>query len=208
MCLMGNLELLCIQCGGMGPHLVVRGKTLGFSRVDPGTWSTFSSYGGDGHSKLLFLQRLHDSCLVTKDTSGISSRLVRTIRMLLEVRKKSAGPFAVAIVILGFLPIFNKNQSSSPFEALNFACLSMCQHDVSPPFQVRWGHRAFSRVSTGDSDIPSSFEMKEEPLFKPLQANGAFFRVRASRCPLQLRQQTQGPSHIPIAEGSLPLKCL
>ena len=28
---------------------------------------------------------------------------------------------------------------------------------------------AFSRVSTGDSDIPSSCEMKDEPAFKPLQ---------------------------------------
>ena len=33
----------------------------------------------------------------------------------------------------------------------------------------------FSRVSTGDSDMPSSCEMKEEPEFKPLQGNRAFF---------------------------------
>ena len=30
-----------------------------------------SSYGGDGHSKLMFVQRRQDSCLVTMDTSGI-----------------------------------------------------------------------------------------------------------------------------------------
>ena len=47
--------------------------------------------------------------------------------------------------------------------------------------------------------------MKNEPAFKPLQGNPAFFRVRASRCPFHLRQQTQCPSHLPIAEGSLPL---
>ena len=47
--------------------------------------------------------------------------------------------------------------------------------------------------------------MKDEPAFKPLQGNPAFFRVRASRCPFHLRQQTQCPSHLPIAEGSLPL---
>ena len=34
---------------------------------------------------------------------------------------------------------------------------------------------AFSRVSTGDPDIPSSCEMKHEPEFKPLQGNMAFF---------------------------------
>ena len=59
---------------------------------------------------------------------------------------------------------------------------------------------AFSRVSTGDSDIPSSCEMKDEPEFKPLQGNLAFFLVWASRGPVHLRQKTQGPSHIPTAE--------
>ena len=36
---------------------------------------------------------------------------------------------------------------------------------------------AFSRVSTGDSDIPSSCEMKQEPEFKPMQGNWASSRV-------------------------------
>ena len=66
----------------------------------------------------------------------------------------------------------------------------------------------FSRVSTGDSDIPSSCEMKDEPEFKTLQGNPAFFRVRASLGPIQLRQKTQGPSHILNAEGKLLLRCL
>ena len=30
-----------------------------------------SSYSGDDHSKLHFVQRIEDSCLVTTDTSGI-----------------------------------------------------------------------------------------------------------------------------------------
>ena len=61
---------------------------------------------------------------------------------------------------------------------------------------------AFLRVSTGDSDMPSSCDMKDEPEFKPLQG------IRASRGPLHLRQKTQGPSHIPTAEGNLLLMCL
>ena len=67
----------------------------------------------------------------------------------------------------------------------------------------RQGSRAFSRVSTGDSDIPSSFEMQDKPAFKSLQGNPALFRVRASQWPFHLRQHTQGFSHIPIAERSL-----
>ena len=66
----------------------------------------------------------------------------------------------------------------------------------------------FPGVYTGDSDNHSSPEMKDEPAFKPLQGNTAFFRVRAIRGPFHLRQKTQGPSHIPIAEGKLLLTCL
>ena len=31
---------------GIGPHLMARGKSHGFSRVAPGTWGIFSSYDG------------------------------------------------------------------------------------------------------------------------------------------------------------------
>ena len=66
---------------------------------------------------------------------------------------------------------------------------------------------AFSRVSTRYSDITSSCEMKHEPEFKPLQGNPAFFWVSVSRGPLHFRQETQCPSHIPIAEGKFHLRC-
>ena len=91
---------------------------------------------------------------------------------------------------------------------MNSVCLSRCQRYVRPAVQMRRGPRAFSRVSTGDSDIPSSCEMKDEPALKPLLGNLAIFRVMASRCPFSLRQQTQGPSHIPIAKVNLLLRCL
>ena len=95
--------------------------------------------------------------------------------MLLEVRQETKTPFQVRTVILGFLSIFKKSQASSPFEALNSVCLSSCQSDMIPPVQMRRRPAAFSRVSTGDLDIPSSCDMKHEPKFKPLQGNPAFF---------------------------------
>ena len=55
MCLIHNTELLCMQCRGIGPHLMVRGKSHEFSQVAAGTWGIFSSYGGDGHWKLRFV---------------------------------------------------------------------------------------------------------------------------------------------------------
>ena len=89
--------------------------------------------------------------------------------MLLEVRQETKAHFLVGIVILGFLSIFKMCQASSPLEALNSMCLSRCQSDVIPPVLMRRRRTAFSRVCTGDSDIPSSCEMSDEPEFKPLQ---------------------------------------
>ena len=83
--------------------------------------------------------------------------------------------FIVGTVILEFLSIFKKSQASSPFEVLNSVCLSRYQSDVIPPIQMMRGTTAFSRVSTGDSDIPSSYEIQHEPEFKTLQGNPAFF---------------------------------
>ena len=108
-----------MQCRAIGPHLAARGKSNGFSRVLAGTWGIFSSYGGNDHSKLLFVQRHQDSRVFTRDTLRISSMLGRTIRPLLEVRTDTPSPFLVAIVILGFLSIFSNSQASSPFEALH-----------------------------------------------------------------------------------------
>ena len=89
--------------------------------------------------------------------------------MLLEVRHETEVHFLVGTVILRFLSIFKKCQALSPYEALNSVCLSRVQRDVRPPVQIRPTPRAFSRVSTADSDTPSSGEMKDEPEFKPLQ---------------------------------------
>ena len=78
-------------------------------------------------------------------------------------------------VILVFLSIFTKSQASSPFEALKSAQLSKFQMDVRPTVQKTLRTMAFSRVSRGDSEIPSSCEMKAEPALKALQGKLAFF---------------------------------
>ena len=86
--------------------------------------------------------------------------LGRKIRTLLEVMREAKHPLLVGRVILVFLLIFTKSQASSPFDVMNSAHLSMCQKDVRPSDQKRWRTMAFSRVSTGDSVIASSCEMK------------------------------------------------
>ena len=101
--------------------------------------------------------------------------LGRKIQTLLEVSREAKGPLLVGTVILVFLSIFTKSQASSPFEALNSAHLSKSQMDVRPSVQKRLRIMAFSKVSTGDSDMPSSCEMKDEPVFKALHGKPAFF---------------------------------
>ena len=97
------------------------------------------------------------------------------IQRFLEVSREVKLPLLVGTVILVFLSIFTNSQASSPFEALNLAHLSKSQMDVRPSVQKKMRTLAFSRVSTGDSDIPSSCEMKDEPAFKALQGKPTFF---------------------------------
>ena len=82
------------------------------------------------------VQRRQESCVVMKDTSGISMRLCRGTQTLFEVSWETEGPILVATVILGFLSIFKKSQAMSPFEALNSTCLSRVHRDVRPPVQM------------------------------------------------------------------------
>ena len=69
--LIGKTQLLCMQCRWIGPHVVATGKLHGFSRIAAGTWCIFSSYGGDVHSKLEFVQRSQDTYIGLTDTPGI-----------------------------------------------------------------------------------------------------------------------------------------
>ena len=107
------------------------------------------------------------------------------------------------------IPInFQEESGLGTFSSIELRGPLDVSRDVRQPVQMRLGPRVFSRDCTEDSDIPLSCEMKDEPAFKPLQGNPTFFRVRESQYPLHLRQQIQGPSHTPISEGRLLLRCL
>ena len=101
--------------------------------------------------------------------------LGRKIQTLLDVSREAKRPLLVGTVILVFLSNFKKCQASSPCEALNSMQLSKSQMDVRPSVQKMLRTISFSRVSTGDSVIPSTCEMKDEPAFKALQGKPAFF---------------------------------
>ena len=77
------------------------------------------------------------------------------------MRGDTEDHFLFDSVILAFLTILKNFQASSIFEAVNSTCLSRCQRDVRPVFELRWRPRAFCRVSTGDPDILSSCDMND-----------------------------------------------
>ena len=84
------------------------------------------------------------------------------------MRPRTEVHFLFGTMILGLLSIFKKSQALSPYEALNSVCLLRVQRDVRHPVQMTRKPMAFSRVSTVDSDMPSSCEMKDETEFKQL----------------------------------------
>ena len=107
------------------------------------------------------------------------------------------------------IPInFQEESSLFSFGSLDLREPLEVSRDVRPPVHMTRGTRVSSRISTQESDIPSSCQMKDEPAFKPLQGNPTLFLVRESRYPLHLRHNTHGPSHIHIGEGRLLLRCL
>ena len=73
--------------------------------------------------------------------------------MLPKVRSETEGHLLIDTVILKFLTIFRNCQASSTFEAVYSACLSRCQKDLRPLFEMKWRPRAFCRVFRGDSDV-------------------------------------------------------
>ena len=93
-----------------------RGKSLGFSRVASGTWDVLSRDGGDGASKVVYVQRHQDSCQLARDSLGFSSRhgsAIGTLSWELEAQ----DPFIPATGIFTFISIFKRSHPSSNFEA-------------------------------------------------------------------------------------------
>ena len=88
------------------------GNLMVFSRFGVGTWGILSISDSNVLETLVFFQQRQDSCLVSRDTSGFSSRHGRAIGTPLKVRWETQGSFPVATGILGFLSIFEKSQAS------------------------------------------------------------------------------------------------
>ena len=74
MSLIGKMELLSMKCRGIGPHLAARGTSHEFCRVAAGTWCIFSSYDGDGHLKLGFVQGSRGSYVYDSNMEVLSMK--------------------------------------------------------------------------------------------------------------------------------------
>ena len=119
----------------------------------------FSSCGGNLEYILELRRRWPFKTHVCSATSRLLSSYEENHRNLQEAWQGNTdasrrdggdgGSLSSCTMILGFLSVLKKSQGSSPFEALNSACLSRCQRDVRPPDQMRRGPRTFSGLLRG-----------------------------------------------------------
>ena len=121
--------------------------------------------------------------------------LGRKIQTVLDVSQEAKLPLLASTIILVFLSIFTKSQALSPFEALNSVHLSKSQKDVKHSVQKRLRTMAFSRVSTGDSEIPSSCEMKDEPAFRHCRESQPLLSQGISGSIILEAENTESLSH-------------
>ena len=71
MCLIGNTIWLCTKHMEIKHHFPARRMSHTIFRVEASTCGILESYSGDGYSKLHFVQRNQDSCVVMRDISVI-----------------------------------------------------------------------------------------------------------------------------------------
>ena len=76
---------------------------------------------------------------------------------------------------IGIPTHFQEESDIITFLSIEFRVPLEVSKGCEAPVQISQRPTAFSRVSTGDSHIPSSCEMKDKPEFKALQGNRAFF---------------------------------
>ena len=106
---------------------------------------------------------------------GIPLGLLQGIEPHLELRQETRGSSPVAKWILGFLLSFNRVVGAHLL-LRHGTLLSPCVlKGVSGLLELRRGTRDFSRVATGDSNLPSCFEGKLGVPFELLQGNQALF---------------------------------
>ena len=197
-----------MQCRGIGPHLVAKGKSRVFSRVAAGSWGVFLRYGVDCTSKIMFFSATSGHLSSNEGHLGNYFEAWQGNRDTSRREAGNPGPLSSSNMDIE-IPINSQEESHIfTFRSIEFHMPLEVQRDVRPPVEVRRGPKASSSVCTKNSLNPSSCKMKDQPAFKPLQENPAFFRDRASRSPFHLRHQTPGPSHIPTVERNLLLRCL
>ena len=123
------------------------------------------------------------------------------------MRQETKAHFLFGTVILGFLYILKKSQASSPLKywiPRSSRVIKVMWFPLSRRGRELW-------LSLGSPQgIQTSLHLvrwNTSLNLRNCQGNTAFFWVRVSRGPFHLRQETQGPSYIPIAEGKLHLRC-
>ena len=107
-CSRENVGFLSRRHSGEGPHLTLRGKSPGCSRVVAGNLGFLSSYDGDLRYTFLLPQENQFSMLVGKGISLFLFCQCQGLGPHLELRSEPQGSSPGLAWILGFLWSFNK----------------------------------------------------------------------------------------------------
>ena len=151
----GNLVFLSRHYSGKGPHLALRGKSPGFSRVAAGSLGFLSSCKRDLMDLLVLPRRSQVFFHVARGTSGILSSHRRGIGLCLEFCWSTQCSCPAAMGISGFLSRFNKGVRPRLVLRHGTRLSSRVVRGVRPPVGFRWGIRAFLRGSARESCLPS-----------------------------------------------------
>ena len=171
----GKVGFLSRRCRGKGPHLTLRGKSPGFSRLAAGNLEFLSSCDGDLRDPLVFPQESQVSIRVARGLLGFLSSQCRGIRPHLKLRPEPQVSSSVLTWLSGFLWSFNREVKP---------CL-MWTHGTPLPSQgvkevssfLSSGHRVlglFLQFATGLSHLPSCFELILGVPVKSVQGNQAY----------------------------------
>ena len=89
MFLIGKTQLLCMQCRGIGPHLVATGKSHGFSRVAAGNWGIEKRWAGEKQAGIKIARRNINNLRYTDDTTLVAEREEELKSILMKVKEES-----------------------------------------------------------------------------------------------------------------------
>ena len=151
----GKSGLVSRRCRAKGPHLALRQKSHGFSRVVAGRFTFLLSCHGDLREPLVLPQGSQVSFQVSRDRAGLLSSHCRGIGLHLALRGRISWCFSSCSRKIWFLlDLSCGHQGTSHIASGKSGLLSSCEGHLGISVEMLQGHRASSLIEEGNSGFP------------------------------------------------------